>query len=182
MLILAAAKATKTLGLVAFIKIRSLYLENHIDSSGLNSPSFFIIENSGSTLIIVKLPIGSVRNGVEVHSDFGIIGNLGLEYTFVKNETMTFSLLGLLGASSAFKVQTGYSFDVEGKLTYRYAKNLCLTSALGYAEFHKNTRNTAPTIESSQGRADLNLKLGLQKNILKIHGGLALSATYLFLI
>ena len=100
---------------------------------------------------------------IEVHSDFGIIGNLGLEYTLVKNESMTFSLLGLLGASSAFKVQTGYSFDVEGKLTYRYAKNLSLTGALGYAEFHNNTSNTSPTTESSQGRADLNLKLGLQK-------------------
>lgn len=100
---------------------------------------------------------------VEVHSDFGIIGNLGLEYTFIKNEALTFSLLGLLGASHAFKVQAGYSTEIEGRLSYNYSKNLALNSALGYTEHRNKTSNTAPTTESSQGRADLNLKLGLQK-------------------
>jgi hypothetical protein len=100
---------------------------------------------------------------VEVHSDFGAIGNLGLEYNFIKNENITLSATGLVGLSSGLKVKPGYSFDIEGRLTYRYSKNLFLTSHLGYSEFHNNTSNTTPTTETSQGLADLNLKLGLQK-------------------
>jgi hypothetical protein len=103
---------------------------------------------------------------VEVHSDFGAIGNLGLEYNFIKNGNITLSangFIGFIGLSTGLKVNGGYSGEIESKLSYLYSKNLTLTGAFGYSEFHNNTSSTPQASETSQGLADLNLKLGLQK-------------------
>jgi hypothetical protein len=100
---------------------------------------------------------------VEVHSDFGAIGNLGLEYNFVKNEKMTISATGLVGLSTGLKVKGGYSAEIEGRIVYQSSKNFYWTGVLGYSEFHNNTESNISTSETNQGRADLNLKLGIQK-------------------
>jgi hypothetical protein len=101
---------------------------------------------------------------LETRASFGIIADLGLEYDLINYENFTGTIqgsYGLAGAISDFR--SGNAFLLAIKMNQKYSPDTNFVYSVSYSEVNTSTILTNSTIESNQGRADLNLKFGIEK-------------------
>jgi hypothetical protein len=105
-----------------------------------------------------------LQSFVETRASFGIIADLGLEYDLISSEDFMLTIqgsYGLAGAISDFK--SGSASFLGIKMNQKHSPVMNFIYAVSYTEIHASTKLTDSTLESTQGRADLNLKFGVEK-------------------
>lgn len=101
---------------------------------------------------------------VETRAGYGVNLTFGLEYDLIDNNDLTATLQGGYGISGSIAdIKTGSAAKLGLKLNQKYSSDFNLIYILSYVETHTTTNANIDVIESSQGRADLNLRLGLEK-------------------
>lgn len=114
------------------------------------------------TLYYFQSQIG--QSYIDVKSEIEAVPSIGTEWTAWKNETTSVAPYALLGFSlPTADVKIGLSHQIGFKYNYSYSPNYTALGDLSYSESRNNTTVTQFTTDSKQHRAELNLKMGLQK-------------------
>lgn len=106
----------------------------------------------------------ALQSFVETRASFGIIADLGLEYDVISNEDFMMTLQGSYGLAAAISdVKSGTASFLGLKINQKYSPFMNFIYLASYTEIHTSTILSDSTIVSTQGRADLNLKFGIEK-------------------
>lgn len=106
----------------------------------------------------------ALQSFVETRASFGVIADLGLEYDLINSEDFTMTLQGAYGLAAAISdVKSGTASFLGLKMYQKYSPVMNFVYLASYTEIHTSTILSDSTIASTQGRADFNLKFGIEK-------------------